>query len=117
MELRSVPAPSYVTRTHAPEVEDLVVAARQQYPTWGGRKIVRLLDRQDVTPLPAPITVTNILHRHNLIDGKGDSGGDVTTQVQVLLLCSVFRLDLIVPPTGAIARRHRNRSSPRSPYR
>jgi transposase-like protein len=63
----------------SPEIEDLVVAARQQYPTWGGRKIVRLLDREHVTPLPAPSTVTTILHRHNLI-GPGSNLGQKAFQ-------------------------------------
>ncbi|AOZ04300.1 IS481 family transposase (plasmid) [Cupriavidus sp. USMAHM13] len=54
------------TRT-AEELERLVVALRLQHPAWGGRKISRRLQDLGHTPVPAPSTVTSILHRHGLI--------------------------------------------------
>src|SRR5262245_16600281 len=51
-----------------PEIEAQVVTLRQQYPAWGGRKLRQLLAQQGVEPLPAPSTITSILHRHGLID-------------------------------------------------
>ena len=57
------------TRT-APEVEQAVVALRQQHPAWGGRKIGRrLLDLHELGawPVPPASTITAILHRHGLI--------------------------------------------------
>ncbi|MEC5398112.1 IS481 family transposase [Uliginosibacterium sp. H1] len=50
----------------APDLESAVVAVRQAHPCWGGRKISRrLLDTQGLTV--APSTVTEILHRHQLL--------------------------------------------------
>ena len=47
-------------------LEQAVVNLRQEHPSWGGRKLSRRL--QDLgLPLLAPSTVTNILHRHQLI--------------------------------------------------
>lgn len=49
-------------------IEARIVAMRQAHPTWGGRKLRSLLERDGVRPLPAPSTITNVLHRHGLID-------------------------------------------------
>jgi transposase InsO family protein len=47
-------------------LEQAVVALRQEHPCWGGRKLSRRL--QDLgQPLLAPSTITSILHRHELI--------------------------------------------------
>jgi transposase InsO family protein len=49
-------------------MEEVVLAARRQYPAWGGRKLnQRLLDlgQQQV---PSPSTITAILQRHQMID-------------------------------------------------
>ena len=57
------------TRT-APQVEQAVIALRQQHPAWGGRKIARrLLDLHALGdwPVPPASTITAILHRHDLI--------------------------------------------------
>ena len=54
------PATSPKLTTAALEVQ--VVALRQDHPAWGGRTISSLLKKQ-----VAPSTVTNILHRHGLI--------------------------------------------------
>lgn len=48
-------------------LEEAVVAVRQAHPTWGGRKIAKVLQRQGVEAVPAPSTITHILHRHALI--------------------------------------------------
>ena len=46
-----------------------MLAVRSQNPTWGGRKTRRLLHNEGVTPLPAASTVTEILRRHDKLDG------------------------------------------------
>ena len=56
---------------HSPErsaanVEEAVVQVRNQHPTWGGRKIARILQDRGVGTVAAS-TVTHILHRHALI--------------------------------------------------
>jgi transposase InsO family protein len=51
----------------APEVEQAVVALRQQHPAWGGRKIGRRLFDLGCLQVPPASTITAILHRHGLI--------------------------------------------------
>ncbi|NUY36145.1 helix-turn-helix domain containing protein, partial [Paraburkholderia sp. JPY303] len=51
-----------------PSVEQQVVELRQAHPAWGGRKISRRLRDQGHMDVPAPSTVTGILHRHGLIE-------------------------------------------------
>jgi transposase InsO family protein len=56
-------------RRSAPELEQAVLDWRAQSRNcWGGRKIARLLQNQQLGPVPAPSTVNNILRRHGLID-------------------------------------------------
>ena len=52
--------------TLEPQVQQ-VIALRQQHPAWGGRKIFHRLSALGLTSLPAPSTITDILHRHGLI--------------------------------------------------
>lgn len=60
---RPLSCPSHSTK----ELERTVVEIRLQTRTWGGRKISRRL--QDLGgPVVAPSTVTEILHRHGLIN-------------------------------------------------
>lgn len=59
--------PHHSPRQTAPEIEARVVALRQEHPEWGGRKLHQLLVEEGVSPVPAPSTVTNILHRHQMI--------------------------------------------------
>ena len=49
-------------------IERLVIKLRQEQPTWGGRKISQVLRNRGYKRIPAPSTVTGILHRHGLID-------------------------------------------------
>jgi len=52
----------------APEVEALVVLARQKHPTWGARKLLPwIAKRHPAVALPAVSTVGAILKRHGLI--------------------------------------------------
>ena len=55
-----------------PTIEAAVVALRRQHPKWGGRKIARRLIDQGMCNVPAPSTVTGILHRHGLIVAEGE---------------------------------------------
>ncbi|STQ89008.1 Integrase core domain [Iodobacter fluviatilis] len=52
------------------EIEALVVDLRQKHPVWGGRKRHRRLLELGHVDVPAPSTITNILHRHGLICAK-----------------------------------------------
>lgn len=51
-----------------PEVEQLVLAAREQHPAWGGRKLKRYLENQGQSGIPSPSTITEILRRHHQLD-------------------------------------------------
>ena len=54
-----------------PEVEALVVAARQKHPTWGPRKLVPwIAKRHPGVALPAASTVGAILKRHGLVEPR-----------------------------------------------
>jgi putative transposase len=54
--------------------EAAVLQVRDAHPSWGARKIGRVLERQGITP-PAVSTVHQILHRHGRI--VAPPGGDV----------------------------------------
>jgi transposase InsO family protein len=54
------------------ELESEVLRLRRAHPAWGGRKISRRLRDEGFEKVPAPSTVTSILHRHSLI-GAADS--------------------------------------------
>ncbi len=49
------------------EKEELILAARARFPTWGGRKIIRYLQNKGYQALPAASTATAILKRHGMI--------------------------------------------------
>jgi transposase InsO family protein len=61
---------------HSPQatvsvVVEAIVAMRQQYPTWGGKKILaRLRERQPTWALPAVSTANDILKRHDLVPSR-----------------------------------------------
>lgn len=51
-------------------MEQAIVDVRSEHPAWGGRKIAAVLQRRGYNPadVPAPSTITRILHRHTLVD-------------------------------------------------
>lgn len=49
-------------------IEAAVIELRTRHPAWGGRKLARRLVALGHQDVPAPSTVTAILHRHQLID-------------------------------------------------
>lgn len=51
-----------------PEIEEAVLAARREFPAWGGRKIHKVLLGRDYQYVPSPSTITQILKRNGLID-------------------------------------------------
>jgi len=50
--------------------EQALVSLRSTYPSWGARKIRRLLKNQGEKTLPASSTITAVFHRHGLIDAS-----------------------------------------------
>jgi len=51
----------------APDVEVAVLAMRDRYPTWGGRKLEVKLRETGMIDVPRPSTITAILQRHGRI--------------------------------------------------
>ena len=68
------PLNSPTRSTH--ELEQAVIELRRQHPSWGGRKIARRLADQGLSNVPAPSTVTNILHRHGLITPESSQASE-----------------------------------------
>ncbi len=52
------------------ETEDAVLTVRREHPTWGGRKIHQRLLNLRHESVPAPSTITAILHRHGCIQDE-----------------------------------------------
>jgi transposase InsO family protein len=50
-----------------PSIEEKIVAVRKRKPSWGCRKIRAFLLNKGELQLPAKSTITDILHRHELI--------------------------------------------------
>lgn len=48
-------------------LEEAVIALRRRHPTWGGRKLARRLQALGHDAVPAPSTITAMLHRHHLL--------------------------------------------------
>jgi transposase InsO family protein len=51
-----------------PLMEQAVISVRRDHPAWGGKKIHIILTRKGMTSVPRPSTITDILHRHGMID-------------------------------------------------
>jgi transposase InsO family protein len=54
------------TRT-ASQIEQAVLAQRQQHPAWGGRKLRARLLALGQAQVPSPSTITSVLQRHDLV--------------------------------------------------
>ena len=59
-------------RRTATEVEQRVLAYRQRYPEWGGRKLERLMRNAGCRRVPHPSTITDILRRHDALHPASD---------------------------------------------
>ena len=55
-------------QTSAP-VERAVLTLRAEHPTWGGRKLRKVLERSGLKDPPSASTITEILRRHGKLDG------------------------------------------------
>ena len=61
--------PKCSPRRSSAAIEAAVVELRQEYPTWGARKLAKLLPEKGVEKVPSPSTIVGILRRHGLLDG------------------------------------------------
>jgi len=60
-------APHTVVGKTSPEMEQKVLAVREEHPAWGGKKIRKVLENQSVEGLPCVKTCNNILKRNGCI--------------------------------------------------
>jgi transposase len=61
-------APEHCPHRMAPSVEQAIVEARRQHPSWGARKLLAWLRRRQPTlELPAASTAGELLHRRGLV--------------------------------------------------
>jgi transposase InsO family protein len=60
--------PKRIARKLAAEKEQAIVAVRKRHPSWGARKIRRLLKGQSKKRVAACSTITAVFHRNGLID-------------------------------------------------
>lgn len=60
-------APKVIPHRTPPELVDIIVGARRQHPTWGGKKLKDVLERRLARALPAASTIGDILVRNGLV--------------------------------------------------
>ncbi len=58
-------------RRTAADLEAQVLAVRAEHPTWGGRKIRKVLERDGLINPPSASTITQILRRQGRLNGPG----------------------------------------------
>ena len=63
-------SPHHCPHKTPPVMEEKVLQVRQSHSVWGGRKICRELKNQGLDRVPAPSTITRVLHRHQQIAGS-----------------------------------------------
>jgi transposase InsO family protein len=56
-----------------PEVEEQILKIRETYPSWGARKIRRIMVNERAPEIPADSTIHRILQRHGKVDPKESS--------------------------------------------
>lgn len=69
-------------RCTPPEVEAAVLEVRALHPAWGGRKIHARLRHLGLENVPAPSTITGILHRHERIRPEASAAAGPMTRFE-----------------------------------
>lgn len=80
------------TRTSEPVIQR-IIALRMAHPAWGGRKIARVLHDQGHHAIPAPSTITHILHRAGLIAPRTTGEGAVYQRFEHPAPNSLWQMD------------------------
>jgi len=88
------------------EIEALVLAVRQQHPAWGGRKLQQWLINQGAEIVPAPSTITDILHRHALIAADHPAAAPVPQRFERPRPNDLWQLDFMGHLAMASGRLH-----------
>lgn len=85
--------PHYSPARSSAAIEHAVVALRRQHPCWGGRKIARRLNDQGFYDVPAPSTITGILHRHGLITPDASQAAEPWQRFEHTLPNALWQID------------------------
>lgn len=87
-------------------MEEKVVEARLEHPQWGGRKLHHLLCDQGVENVPAPSTITGILHRYGLMAADHPSAHPHTQRFEHPRPNDLWQLDFMGHLPTATVRLH-----------
>lgn len=63
-------APKVIPHKTPPEVEQLIIAERQQHPTWGPRKLKQLLETRLQRAFPSAAAIGSVLSRNGLVQPR-----------------------------------------------
>ncbi|CAN7542049.1 IS481 family transposase [Variovorax paradoxus] len=74
-------------------IEQAVVELRRQHPRWGGRKIAQRLSDLGFSGVPAPSTITGILHRHGLITPEASQAAEHWQRFEHELPNALWQID------------------------
>src|SRR5665648_800186 len=66
-----------------------VVAMRERYPCWGGRKLEVKLRESGLTDVPRPSTITAILQRHGVLAPRQERPAPATRRFEHLSLIHI----------------------------
>jgi transposase InsO family protein len=82
--------------------EQRILAVRDQPEAWGGRKIAAIAAREGWPVVPAPSTVTHVLHRHGRIDPPAPGAGGRWRRFEHAAPNDLWQMDFMGHfPTGA----------------
>ena len=63
-------APHVIPHRTSPELTELIIAGRKLHPTWGPRKLKKVLETKHGRRLPSASTIGEILVRHGLVEPR-----------------------------------------------
>jgi transposase InsO family protein len=63
-------APRYIPHKTSPELEKRILAARANHPTWGPKKLKKVLEKRFKEEFPAASTIGEVLTRAGLVRGR-----------------------------------------------
>jgi transposase InsO family protein len=88
------------------EREKAIVALRQSHPSWGARKIRRLMKNQNPAEVPACSTITAVFHRSGLIDPNNPAAKPNWQRFEHEVPNSLWQMDFKGPVATVAARAH-----------
>ena len=87
--------PHHQPRRCTPEVEAAVVAMRERYPAWGGRKLEVKLRASGLADVPRPSTITAILQRHGVLAPRQERPPPATRRFEHAAPHDLWQMDFM----------------------